>query len=195
MRSAVINNTRSQETFSVLSKVIQSQGFVFLHCDNHNFEIEAIVESRFKFAKHLNARLVELSLGTELIVELRYIGLEIKRKRSNDKLITPPLKSTILPGITRKSFLELTKEAGYEVEERAISVSEVIEAIKSGDLKELFGVGTAATTAQVEKLTFEGNTYDLPSKESRVISNSIGQKLLRIKKGIDPDTHGWNISI
>ncbi len=113
----------------------------------------------------------------------------------NDKLITPPLKSTILPGITRKSFLELTKEAGYEVEERAISVSEVIEAIKSGDLKELFGVGTAATTAQVEKLTFEGNTYDLPSKESRVISNSIGQKLLRIKKGIDPDTHGWNISI
>ena len=113
----------------------------------------------------------------------------------NDKLITPPLKSTILPGITRKSFLELTKDGGYKVEERAVSVTEVIEAIKSGDLKELFGVGTAATTAQVEKLTFEGNTYDLPSKESRVISNSIGQKLLRIKKGIDPDTHGWNISI
>ena len=86
MKSAVINNTRSQETFSVLSKVIQSQGFVFLHCDNHNFEIEAIVESRFKFAKHLNARLVELSRGTELIVEVRNIGLELKRKRSNDKM-------------------------------------------------------------------------------------------------------------
>ncbi len=113
----------------------------------------------------------------------------------DDTLITPPLKSTILPGITRKSFLELTKEAGFKVEERPVSAVEVIEAIQSGTLKELFGVGTAATTAQVEKLTFEGKTYDLPSNAHRVISNSIGQKLLRIKKGIDPDTHGWNMTL
>lgn len=113
----------------------------------------------------------------------------------NDTLITPPLKSTILPGITRKSFLELTKEAGFKVEERPVSAAEVITAVGNGELKELFGVGTAATTAQVEKLTFEGKTYELPSNEFRVISNSIGQQLLRIKKGIDPDTHGWNMKV
>jgi len=113
----------------------------------------------------------------------------------NDTLITPPLKSTILPGITRKSFLELTKEAGFKVEERSITADEVISAVGTGELKELFGVGTAATTAQVEKLTFEGKSYDLPSSEHRVISNQIGQKLLRIKKGIDPDTHEWNMTV
>jgi branched-chain amino acid aminotransferase len=113
----------------------------------------------------------------------------------NDQLITPPLKSTILPGITRKSFLELAKEEGFNVEERPVSAAEVIAAVENGSLKELFGVGTAATTAQVEKLTFEGKTYDLPSKEHRNVSNTIGQKLLRIKKGIDPDTHGWNMQI
>ncbi|MEQ9186133.1 MAG: branched-chain amino acid aminotransferase [Cryomorphaceae bacterium] len=111
----------------------------------------------------------------------------------NDTLLTPPLTSTILPGITRDSFLTLAREAGYKVEERRISTVEMIEAITDGTLTELFGVGTAATTAQVAKLTFEDNTYELPPIEGRVISNTIGQKLLRIKKGQEEDKHNWNL--
>jgi len=110
-----------------------------------------------------------------------------------DTLVTPPLTSTILPGVTRESFLILATEAGYKVDERRISAEEMISAIENGELKELFGVGTAATTAQVEKLTFGENTYELPAVEEREISNKIGAQLLRIKKGQEEDTHGWNL--
>jgi branched-chain amino acid aminotransferase len=111
----------------------------------------------------------------------------------NGKLITPPLTSTILPGVTRMSFLELAQEAGYTIEERAISTVELIQAIEAGELQEVFGVGTAATTAQVEKLTFEDKTYELPGPQAREVSTKIGSTLLKIKKGEIEDVHQWNI--
>lgn len=110
-------------------------------------------------------------------------------------LLTPPLTSTILPGVTRDSFLTLAREAGYKVEERPVSVDEVLHAIKKNTLQELFGVGTAATIAQVEKLTLEDETFDLPRINEKMISSEIGTRLLRIKKGLEEDTHGWNMHI
>ena len=112
-----------------------------------------------------------------------------------DTLITPPLTATILPGVTRDSFLTLAREAGVNVEERRISTDEVVEAAKAGTLREVFGVGTAATIANVVKITFEDKTFELPAIETRKISPAIGEKLLRIKKGQEEDTHGWNITI
>lgn len=113
----------------------------------------------------------------------------------DNTLLTPPLTSTILPGITRASFLQLAREEGYQVEERSISADEVITACNNGTLQELFGVGTAATIAQVDKLTYEGQTYQLPAISTREISNKIGGKLLNIKLGQETDTHGWNTQI
>jgi len=113
----------------------------------------------------------------------------------DDVLLTPPLTSTILAGVTRDSFLTLAREAGYQVEERPVSVDEVIAAIRKNTLQELFGVGTAATIAHVEKLTLEDESFDLPPIAERKISNEIGTHLLRIKKGIDPDTHSWNMHV
>lgn len=112
-----------------------------------------------------------------------------------DTLLTPPLTSTILPGVTRDSFLTLAREAGYNVEERRISVAEVIEAAKTGNLKEMFGVGTAATIANVLKLSYQDESFELPAIEGREISPKIGKLLLQIKKGQVADTHGWNMSI
>lgn len=111
----------------------------------------------------------------------------------DDTLITPPLTSTILPGVTRDSFLALAREAGYKVDERRISTDELISAIEQSSLSELFGVGTAATTAQVEKLTYGDQTYTLPEISGRKISNAIGDKLIGIKKGNVEDTHAWNL--
>lgn len=110
-------------------------------------------------------------------------------------LCTAPLTSTILPGVTRNSFLTLAKEAGYPVEERRISVDELIIAQKAGTLNEVFGVGTAATIAQVEKLTFENETFQLTDIASREISNKVGKQLLEIKNGKAPDSHYWNMSV
>lgn len=113
----------------------------------------------------------------------------------DDVLLTPSLTSTILGGITRDSFLTLAREQGIQVEERPINIQEVVTALEENRLKELFGVGTAATIAHVDKLTWEDHTYQLPAIESRKVSNGIGERLLRIKKGQEPDTHDWNICI
>lgn len=109
-----------------------------------------------------------------------------------DTLITPDLNyKTTLAGITRDSVLTLAKELGIKVEERRVSVKEVIEAAKNRTLKDVFGTGTAATIAQVASITHEGERYDLPAVESRVLSNEIDQLLQDIKRGRVEDTHDW----
>ncbi|GAB4376328.1 MAG: branched-chain amino acid aminotransferase [Salibacteraceae bacterium] len=113
----------------------------------------------------------------------------------DDVLITPPLKSTILPGITRDSILTLARSEGIVVEERPISITEVLDAVQSGRLTELFGTGTAATIAQAVKLTYEDQTHELPPVENRPVSRKLGKMLNDIKKGLAPDTYGWNMKL
>jgi branched-chain amino acid aminotransferase len=108
-----------------------------------------------------------------------------------DTLVTPSLTDSILPGITRLSVLELAKEWGLKVEERPVTVSEIEQAAKAGDLKDAFGVGTAVTISQFHSLGFEDSDYELPPKEERVISNKMLQTLNDIKLGKAKDEHGW----
>lgn len=107
-------------------------------------------------------------------------------------LLTPftDLKTT-LAGITRDSVLTLAKELGVKVEERKVSVEEVITAIKNGTLKDAFGTGTAATLAQISSITYNDERFDLPSLESRSLSNEIAQIMQDIKRGKIEDTHNW----
>src|SRR5689334_1548674 len=70
-----------------------------------------------------------------------------------NKAVTPDLgQGTILAGVTRDSALTLLKEAGFEIEERAISIDEIMEAYKAGVLHEVFGTGTAATITMIKEL-------------------------------------------
>tara|TARA_B100000809_G_scaffold117485_1_gene115813 strand:- start:8302 stop:9393 length:1092 start_codon:yes stop_codon:yes gene_type:complete len=109
-----------------------------------------------------------------------------------DKLITPftDLKTT-LAGITRDSVLTLAKELGVVVEERKVSIAEVVEAIKDGTLKDAFGTGTAATLAQISSITYNDERLELPSLDSRTLSNEIGQIIQDLKRGKVEDTHNW----
>jgi len=113
----------------------------------------------------------------------------------NDTLVTPPVGSTVLAGVTRDSFLKLAKDGGYKVEERKVSLAEIQEALENGTLTEIFGVGTAATTAQVEKLTIGDVTYELPAPTDKSISRVIGNQLIEIKRGISPDLFDWNVRV
>ena len=109
-----------------------------------------------------------------------------------DTLVTPNLDfKTTLAGITRDSALTLAKELGIKVEERRVSVAEVIEAAQNGTLKDVFGTGTAATIAQVASITHEGTRYELPAVESRILSNELDQLLQDIKRGRVEDKHNW----
>lgn len=109
-----------------------------------------------------------------------------------DTLITPNLDfKTTLAGITRDSVLTLARELGIKVEERRVSVAEVVEAAKNGNLKDAFGTGTAATIAQVASITHKNERFELPPVETRKLSNEIDQLLQDIKRGKVVDTHNW----
>ncbi len=109
-----------------------------------------------------------------------------------DTLITPSLDlKTTLGGITRDSVLTIARELGVKVEERRVSVKEVIEAAKNGTLKDAFGTGTAATIAQVASITYNDERFTLPELKDRTLSNEIGQVLQSIKRGKTADTHNW----
>ena len=109
-----------------------------------------------------------------------------------DTLVTPTVDlKTTLPGITRESVLILARELGIKVEERRVTVEEVIDAARNGQLKDVFGTGTAATLAQVSSITHNNERFELPSLESRTLSNELGQLIQDIKRGVVEDTHDW----
>ncbi len=109
----------------------------------------------------------------------------------DDKLVTPALNDSILNGITRNSVIALAKHWGMNVEERKISVDELIEGLKNGRVKEAFGAGTAATIAHIELIGYEGEDYYLPPVEKREFSNKVLNELDSMKTGISPDPFGW----
>lgn len=112
-----------------------------------------------------------------------------------NKLLTSKSGETVLDGITRRSVLQLASEWGYEVEQRDVSVKEVIAAIDNGTLKEAFGTGTAATIAHIAVINNDGQDYHLPSVESREFSNRVFKELDGIKTGQVEDRHNWNVIV
>jgi branched-chain amino acid aminotransferase len=108
-----------------------------------------------------------------------------------DALVTPPLSSSILAGITRDSILTIAREWGVKVEERRISVDEIVEAHKNGTLKDAFGTGTAATITHISTINHNGVDMVLPPAEQRELSNKLNDHILGLKYGDIEDTHGW----
>ena len=109
----------------------------------------------------------------------------------DDILLTPALSDTILHGITRDSVLKLARHWGMKVEERRVSVEELVKALKEGRVKEAFGVGTAVTIAHIELIGFEGQDYLLPPVEKRQFGNKVLRELEGIKRGLNADMFGW----
>jgi branched-chain amino acid aminotransferase len=108
-----------------------------------------------------------------------------------DKLITPSTSQTILSGITRDSVITLAKDWGMTVEERRISVDEIIMAAGDGSLKEAFGAGTAATIAQIAVIGHNGTDFELPEVKTREFSNKVYDHLSELKRGNAEDKFNW----
>lgn len=113
----------------------------------------------------------------------------------DDVLITPSIGNTILKGVTRDSVLTLARDRGVKVEERRISVDEIVQALREGRLKEAFGVGTAATIAPIALIQNDGEDFLLPELENRPFAPSILQELNGIRSGSLPDRHHWMMKI
>jgi branched-chain amino acid aminotransferase len=107
------------------------------------------------------------------------------------ELATPPLSGTILPGITRDSILTLSRDMGLTVHERPIRIDEVIDQIRSGELEEVFGTGTAAVVSPVGTLSYKGETWTVGSGQAGKTAQQLLQKLTDIQYGRVKDPYGW----
>lgn len=112
--------------------------------------------------------------------------------KKGNTIITPSLSDSILDGITRNSVLQIARDWGYTVEERKVSVKEIIEAIRKGELDEAFGAGTAATIAPIRVINYQGEDLTLKPMESWSFAPKVSTYLDRLKRGLEPDIHGWN---
>jgi branched-chain amino acid aminotransferase len=109
--------------------------------------------------------------------------------------ITPALSGTILPGVTRDSVLTLLREWKQPVEERPISVDEVVAAHASGKLQEAFGIGTAAIIAPIAAIGYRGKDMEIATGVADSLSKKIYTRLTNIQTGKEPDTHGWLVTV
>ncbi len=110
------------------------------------------------------------------------------------KIVTPATTGTILKGITRKTAIELLTEKGYEIEERLISIDEVVESHENGSLLEVFGTGTAALIANVAEvkygekiLQFDEGNWDA--------SLYVKEQMNGFRNGSIKDRHGWVVPV
>jgi branched-chain amino acid aminotransferase len=113
----------------------------------------------------------------------------------DDTLVTPALSDSILAGITRDSVIQLARKWGMKVEERKVSVTELIAAAKAGRLKEAFGAGTAATIVHIELIGHERTDYKLPAVEERKFANKVYKELDMIKRGRTSDSLNWIVKM
>ncbi|HEX3933753.1 MAG TPA: branched-chain amino acid aminotransferase [Puia sp.] len=108
-----------------------------------------------------------------------------------NKVVTPDLESgTILEGVTRDSALEVLRQEGYEVEERPVHIDDLVRAYQAGELKEVFGTGTAATISLIKELQYEDYTMKFDT-DSWKAAPAVKRILMDIREGSRADTHGW----
>lgn len=110
----------------------------------------------------------------------------------NGKLVTPKLTSALLDGVTRNSILTLAKDMGMPTEERRVSLDDLVDGFKKGTLTEAFGAGTAAVVSQIAVINIHGTDYELPLADANSFQQRVKQKLSNLRRGIEPDPHGWN---
>ncbi len=111
------------------------------------------------------------------------------------KIVTPEHSGSILPGITRNSVIEVCKSWGYEVEERKISVEELLNAQKSGKLEECFGTGTAAVISPVGKLRYKDDVMLINNNTIGEVSQKLYDTITGIQWGKCEDKFNWTITL
>ena len=111
-----------------------------------------------------------------------------------DKIVTPSTDGAILKGITRRSLLQILKDKGMTVEERPISINEVMIGAQRGELTEVFGTGTAAVVANVKAIGYKGDVvnFDL---DKYTVAPMLKDTINGIRSGRIADQHNWNMKV
>jgi branched-chain amino acid aminotransferase len=131
-------------------------------------------------------------------VERRYIeevGAMNVMFKINGEIITPMLSGSILPGITRKSCIEVLQKAGYKVTERLFSIDELEEAMNNGTLEEAWGCGTAAVVSPIGEFCYKGIQHTVNDGKIGEVTQMLYDTLTGIQWGKGEDTFGWTCQI
>jgi len=119
-----------------------------------------------------------------------------KNKNGEKELITANLDGTILPGVTRKSIIELAQTwKEFKVSERPWTMTELVSALKENRVVEMFGAGTAAIVSPVYKLNHKGVDYTVPCKDG--VAGELAQRVLNSIMAIQYGEvdHPWSVVI
>lgn len=107
------------------------------------------------------------------------------------KVVTAPTDGTVLPGVTRDSIIHLLKDWGYEVEERHMSVDELMQAGREGKLQEAWGTGTAAVISPIGELCYKGEKVIINDFKTGALTQKLYDTLTGIQWGTVEDPYGW----
>lgn len=113
----------------------------------------------------------------------------------DDEVATPPLSGTILSGITRESVLHILRDWGLYVNERRISVDEVIEGLGTGKVEEIFGCGTAAIIAPVGSLYYKGVAHTVGDGNTGPLTQRLYDELIGVQSGKREDKYDWVVEV
>ena len=111
------------------------------------------------------------------------------------EIVTPMLTGSILPGITRKSCIEVLKKEGYTVHERLLSIDELKAAMENGTLEEAWGCGTAAVVSPIGELYYQGVHYPVNNGKIGEVTQHLYDTLTGIQWGRIEDTFGWTMPL
>lgn len=111
--------------------------------------------------------------------------------RIKDELVTPPLTGSILPGVTRDSVIQLARHWGITVNERPITIEEVVEKVQTGEMKEIFGTGTAAVISPVGMLSYKEKSYQVANGGVGEWAQKLYDEIVGIQYGEREDPFGW----
>ena len=114
--------------------------------------------------------------------------------RIGDKLITSPTSDSILDGITRKSIIKLAKDSKIDIEERIITVDELMNAQNKGELMEIFGTGTAVVILPIKTFGYQKNDFNLPDLKNPW-SLMLKKKLNDIQYDRSAEYENWKLKI
>jgi len=131
-------------------------------------------------------------------VERKYIeevGAMNVMFKIDGEIVTPALTGSILPGITRKSCIEVLKSKGYKVSERLLSIDELGEALANGKLEEAWGCGTAAVVSPIGELCYKDTKYPINNGQIGEVTQMLYDTLTGIQWGKIADSYGWTYEI
>jgi branched-chain amino acid aminotransferase len=114
--------------------------------------------------------------------------------RIGNKLVTAPVTDTILDGVTRKSIIQIARDLGIDVEERDITINELISEYRNGNLKEIFGCGTAVVISKISSFGYKEDKFELEEIKENY-ADRLKESIINIQQNVSEDLHGWRYKI